>query len=240
MISRTLCVFFLSLLSLRAAPVAELRRTFVNPPDDSRIMMRWWWFGPSVTKAEIARELKLMKEGGTGGVEVQPVYPLALDDAAAGTRNLPFLSGEFIDALRFAAAEARRLGLRLDVTLGSGWPYGGPHIPVNRAAGKLRWERVRIGESRRIPVPAIADGEKLLAAFAVSAGGAYRELEGIQNGVLSTAVRIPPGFISSPTPAMFGRASTRFSAGRDSNRNRGIRSQGVPSRPPCSNGPRPV
>src|SRR2546430_13298184 len=27
---------------------------------------------------------------------------------------------------------------RLDVTLGSGWPFGGPHIPVAQAAGALR------------------------------------------------------------------------------------------------------
>ena len=39
-------------------------------------MMRWWWFGPSVTKAELERELKTMRDGGIGGVEVQPVYPL--------------------------------------------------------------------------------------------------------------------------------------------------------------------
>jgi len=39
-------------------------------------MMRWWWFGPAVTKPELEREMRLMKEGGIGGFEVQPVYPL--------------------------------------------------------------------------------------------------------------------------------------------------------------------
>ena len=38
-------------------------------------MMRWWWFGPQVTDEELARELQAMKDGGIGGVEVQPVYP---------------------------------------------------------------------------------------------------------------------------------------------------------------------
>jgi hypothetical protein len=36
--------------------IETLRRSFENPPDDARIMMRWWWFGPGVTKAEIERE----------------------------------------------------------------------------------------------------------------------------------------------------------------------------------------
>src|SRR5438270_10994248 len=101
-----------------AAELETLRQNFLNPPDDSRILMRWWWFGPAVTKPELARELRKMKEAGIGGAEVQPVYPLALDDPAQGFRNFPYLSDEFVDDLRFAADEARRLGMRLDITLG--------------------------------------------------------------------------------------------------------------------------
>src|SRR5262245_18184159 len=106
--------------------LGELRRGFVAPPDDARIMMRWWWFGSAVTKPELEREMVAMKAGGIGGVEVQPVYPVTLDDEARGIRNLPFLSDGFLDALRFTADKARELGLRMDLTLGSGWPYGGP------------------------------------------------------------------------------------------------------------------
>ncbi len=74
--------FLLSPLRAYSAPVDDLQRSFLNPPDDSRIMMRWWWFGPAVTKAELEREMRLMKEGGIGGFEVQPVYPLVLDNEA--------------------------------------------------------------------------------------------------------------------------------------------------------------
>ncbi len=97
--------------------------------------MRWWWFGPAVTKPEIKLELEQMKAAGIGGVEIATLYPLALDDPQAGFRNLPYLSDEYIDALHFAAAEARRLGMRIDITLGSGWPFGGPHIPSNPGCG---------------------------------------------------------------------------------------------------------
>ena len=47
-----------------AADIDGLQRNFDRPPDDSRIMMRWWWFGPAVTKPELEREMKIMKEGG--------------------------------------------------------------------------------------------------------------------------------------------------------------------------------
>src|SRR6476646_3354540 len=83
------------------ANVAELRRGFERPPDDARMMVRWWWFGPSVTKPELEREMRFMKEGGIGGFEVQPTYALELDDPAKGIRNLPFMSAEFLDALTF-------------------------------------------------------------------------------------------------------------------------------------------
>ena len=134
------------LVAQRAAPggLAELKRGFETPPDDARIMMRWWWFGPSVVKPELERELRAMKEGGIGGVEIQPVYPVALDDPARGFRNFPYLSDEFIDDVRFANNTARGLGLRVDITLGSGWPYGGPHTSIDLAAPRLRVDRVAV------------------------------------------------------------------------------------------------
>ena len=146
------------------ANVADLKSAFQKPPDDARIMMRWWWFGPAVTKPQIERELRRMKEGGIGGVEVQAVYPIALDDPGKGFRNLPFLSSEFLDALKFTAEKTRELGLRMDVTIGSGWPYGGPQVPITEAAGRLRVQKVTVG-SRRVPVPDIGHGEALIAAF---------------------------------------------------------------------------
>jgi hypothetical protein len=159
-------------MSASAQTVDELRRNFVSPPDDARIMMRWWWFGPSVTKPEIERELRKMKEGGIGGVEVQPVYPLLPDDAASGIRNLPYLSDEFLEMLRFASDKAKELGMRFDLTLGSGWSFGGAKTPITEAAGQLRVERVKVGADRkRVPVPSMIPAEKLLAVFLAHPSG---------------------------------------------------------------------
>jgi hypothetical protein len=136
--------------------VSELRRGFERPPDDARMMVRWWWFGPSVTRPELEREMRLMKEGGIGGFEVQPTYALELDNEAKGIKNLPYMSAEFLDALTFTGAKAKELGLRMDLTLGSGWPFGGPHIPLDLASARLR---VQTGELK------LREGEKLIAVF---------------------------------------------------------------------------
>src|SRR5260370_20737021 len=63
-------------LSFAAAPtnITELKQAFVHPPDDARIMVRWWWFGPSVTKPELEREMRAMKAGGIRGVGGQPAH----------------------------------------------------------------------------------------------------------------------------------------------------------------------
>ena len=72
-------------------PVSVLRRGFLTPSDDARIMMRWWWFGSAVTKPELEGEMNAMKYGGIGGFEAQPVYPLVLDDPAADIKNILYL-----------------------------------------------------------------------------------------------------------------------------------------------------
>src|SRR5215468_3457680 len=163
---QTLALLLTAFLTTNAQTISDLQRGLAQPPDDARIMMRWWWFGPAVTKQELEREMRLMKEGGIGGFEVQATYPLAPDDPALKIKNLPYLSDDFIDALRFTSAKAKELGLRMDLTLGSGWPYGGPSVSIEDAASTLRAERVKVQpNSRRVPIPNITPGEKLLAVF---------------------------------------------------------------------------
>ncbi len=155
-----------SVYSAAPADLAALKQNFLHPPDDARIMMRWWWFGSAVEKPELEREMRAMKDGGIGGFEVQPVYPLTLDDPAQGLINHPYLSKEFLDALTFTGEKAKELGLRMDLTLCSGWPYGGPHIPITQAAGRLRVDRVPVlANATEVKAPRIAAGEKLFAVF---------------------------------------------------------------------------
>lgn len=100
-------------------------------------MTRWWWFGGAVTPEEITRELTMMRDAGLRGVELQPVYPVAVDNENLRIRNTRYFSPEWFRLLRHTVREARRLGLQFDFTLGSGWPYGGPFIPARLASQKI-------------------------------------------------------------------------------------------------------
>jgi len=143
---------------------AVLHEGFVNPAANARPMMRWWWFGPAVTKPELEKELVTMQKAGIGGVEIQPVYPMSLDDAAKGIHNLKYLSPEFLDDVSFANQTARKLGMRVDITLGSGWPYGGPTTTLALSSSKLKVEYGRVNGAQA-EAPKLAEGDSLIAAF---------------------------------------------------------------------------
>ena len=168
-------------------------------------MVRWWWFGPAVEKAELAHELQTMKAGGFGGAEVQPVYALELDDPAKGFRNLPYLSPEFLNMVGFTAQTAQDLGMQLSLTLGSGWPYGGSYVTVNEAAGHLRVVTDAVPESATsIAIPSIRNGEKLLAVFLASGTASHYDAEHTQqlSSIGEHRVTLPDG-ISGPHILIF-------------------------------------
>jgi len=132
-------------------------------------MVRWWWFGLAVQKPEILRELQQMKADGIGGAELAFEYPQVLDDPSKNLKNLPFLSPEFLDDVRYAQTEGRKLGLRIDVTLGSGWPYGGPATTLTQAAGRLRIAEIAIPVSATsLPKLKLAEGESIISVSLVN------------------------------------------------------------------------
>jgi hypothetical protein len=196
----TLLVCLLSSLAFAqdraSTTVAEVEKSYARPPDDSRVMMRWWWFGPSVTTAEIEAEMRAMKEGGLGGFELAVVYPMALDDPSRGLVNERYLSPGFLDKVGFTARKARELGLRMDVTVGSGWSYGGPYITPELASSRLRTERREITpDLTTVPRPTPFDRDRLVAAY-VGRGslrevdtGTFRELDISGTG----PIPLPPG-----------------------------------------------
>lgn len=182
--------------------LAALQDNFRVPPDDARIMVRWWWFGPAVTTQELDRELHAMKDAGIGGFEVQPVYSLTLDDPSKGLINLRYLSPQFLAAVSSTAHTAHALGLRMDMTMGSGWPYGGPHIAPDLAAEGLGCLRIPIRSGvRMIRAPQLHTRQRFLAAF-VANGDANRF-------DASSAQRLEPGLLDGSLQLPFSPAGSR-------------------------------
>ena len=105
------------------APRRSLYDFFKDPPAEYRPFVRWWWNGDKIEREEIARELRLLKDAGIGGVEINPVkFPARTNDL--GKPSVQWLSDEWIGLLKFAFTEAKSLGMICDLIVGSGWPLG--------------------------------------------------------------------------------------------------------------------
>lgn len=111
-----------------------VERQLLAPAKESRGYTRWWWYGCAVDKEEIKRELDHMLNAGIGGVELQILYPVWADDEEKGIKNQFYLSPGYFENIRFAGEEAKKRGMRFDLTLGSSWPYGGPFVPEKLSA----------------------------------------------------------------------------------------------------------
>lgn len=99
-----------------------------SPAREARVNTRWWWYGGAVEKREVRRQLEAMRDAGIGGVEIQFLYPLDFDDASVGQRHTDYFSPEFFDILDFTLACAKEMDIDVDLTLGSGWPFGGSFV----------------------------------------------------------------------------------------------------------------
>ncbi|HTU66722.1 MAG TPA: glycosyl hydrolase [Steroidobacteraceae bacterium] len=128
---RSLFAWVLVLMSAPAALAADPQ--WPGQPLVTRPWVRWWWPGSAVDPAGITAQLESMKAIGIGGVEVTPIYGAR----GAEARYRPFLSKEWMDAFTFAAREAQRLGLGIDMATGTGWPFGGPGVAAADGSMKL-------------------------------------------------------------------------------------------------------
>jgi alpha-L-rhamnosidase len=96
---------------------------------------RWWWLGSAVDESNLTRQLTLFKEAGIGGVEICPIY------GAKGYEDkfIDYLSPKWMDRFAYTMREAKRLGLGVDLTTGTGWPFGGPTTTPEYASSGIRF-----------------------------------------------------------------------------------------------------
>lgn len=106
-----------------------------------------------------------MRDAGIGGAEIQPVYPVAIDDPENGIINVPFFSARWYDLLGFAIRRGHELGLEVDLTLGSGWPFGGPFVRLDQAARRIRFLIREFDGPARVqwnPAAELGEGERIM------------------------------------------------------------------------------
>ena len=123
-----------------SADAKTMELNFSTPPDECRPGTYWWWQGGrasggdslkdgGVTREELTRQLKLMKDAGLGIAHIvginQPVKP-----AVAGHPGwLPPGSPEWADMAAYCIQEAAKVGMKVEISPYPNWPMGGSWAP---------------------------------------------------------------------------------------------------------------
>lgn len=88
--------------------------------------------GSAVDKENLGWNLDQYAKAGIGAVEITPLYGVQGNDK----NDIPYLSPRWMEMLRFVEKKDTELGIETDMATGTGWPFGGPWVPLSEAACK--------------------------------------------------------------------------------------------------------
>ena len=118
---------------MAAMTSTAMAQSWPVPTTESKPGTRWWWLGSAVDKENLQWNLQQYASHGIGAVEITPLYGVQGNDA----NNIPYLSDKWMEMLRYTQEQCKANGIELDMATGTGWPFGGPWVPVEESACKV-------------------------------------------------------------------------------------------------------
>jgi hypothetical protein len=145
MIKRLLTTLTLTTVcALNLTAVDGLERGFIHPPDSARPWVYWFWLNGNITSNGITADLEAMKRVGIGGVLIMEV------DQGAPVGPADFMGPRWRDLFKHVVAEARRLGLEVNMNNDAGWNgSGGPWIKPEQSMQKVVWTETNLAGPKR-------------------------------------------------------------------------------------------
>lgn len=173
-------ILLITLACDRAKPVE--RAAWPPVTRESKPWTRWWWMGSAVDSLNISGLMDQYARAGFGGVEITPIYSVRDQDE----KEIRFLSPRWMQMLEFTVQEAERVEMGVDMNLGTGWPFGGPMITRDFAAGKLVVIHHEIEDGAAPVEPMVildparrAEGLEVEAIVAYGQNGQILQLQGL-------------------------------------------------------------
>jgi hypothetical protein len=121
----------------------------------------WWWHGSAVDRTNITRELQRFHDAGLGGVQITSIYGVQ----GAEARDIPYLTPEWMAMMGYTVLDAGRLGMGVDMSLGSGWCFGGPTVSDQDANASVVVKTYELGVGERIKDTFSPESIQALVAF---------------------------------------------------------------------------
>jgi hypothetical protein len=129
---------------LAAEPGEKLAAQFTSPPESAKPQTWWHWMSGNITKEGITADLEAMKHVGINGVEVFNVSEGIPDGPA------PYMSPQWLELFRFAAAEADRLAMQICFHNCAGWSSsGGPWVKPEHAMQTIVTSEVQVAGGKQ-------------------------------------------------------------------------------------------
>ena len=113
------------------APLHAQEWPTANP--EAKPGARWWWLGSAVDKENLQWNIQQYAQHGIGALEITPIYGVQGNEA----NNIPYLSDKWMEMLRFTQEQGQQQGVEIDMATGTGWPFGGPWVPLEESACKV-------------------------------------------------------------------------------------------------------
>ena len=126
-------VAIVSLLTSLFSPLSiHAQPAWPAASQEAKAGARWWWLGSAVDKKNIQWNMQEYAKAGIGSLEITPIYGVQGNKQ----NELSFLSTPWMEALKFSEQEGQKNGIAIDMSTGTGWPFGGPNVPLEEAACK--------------------------------------------------------------------------------------------------------
>ncbi len=126
---------------------AELKKSFLNPPDSARPGVYWYFMDGNMLKEAMTKDLESMKAVGIGNLvflEVNVGIPRGPVD---------FLSDQWQELFTHAVREAERLGIAITLGVGPGWSgSGGPWVSGKESMQHLVSGSIQISGGSTAPI----------------------------------------------------------------------------------------
>lgn len=186
---KTLIVAPLLLLSLNA-----VRAQLPLPTPEARPGLRWWWLGSAVDKPNLAWNMEQYARAGVGTVEITPIYGVQGNER----NDIAYLSPKWMEMLHYTEDEGRRNNIEIDMATGTGWPFGGPWVPLSEAACKATFADTVVNGKRRVTLHVGRTRQKVKRAAPGGEGWVIDHFD--STAVAHYLAHIDSAFTASGTP----------------------------------------
>jgi len=123
----------LSTIVLTVLSTVAMAQSWPTVTTEAKPGARWWWLGSAVNKEDLKWNLQQYGNHGIGAVEITPIYGIQGNQA----NNIDYLSDRWMEMLRYTGEQCERNGMELDMATGTGWPFGGPWVPLEESASRM-------------------------------------------------------------------------------------------------------